>query len=151
MPVYTVKQVGAPIEKPDRGYGPMQEIALVLNDGQSDVTAPWYTSAKSTVPQVGDTLEGEIEQGQYGPKFKKAKRPPPGGGPRVKSAEELEADAARQRMIVRQHSQTTAMRWAELQHARGKLPDEIAKASDLVSLIEFFYQDAMTAGASTPK
>jgi hypothetical protein len=130
MPTFTVKNAIKTSDKPDKGYGPMQEIALVLqgdDPSAPEVSASWYTSIKTDVPQAGARLEGDVELTQYGTKFKKAKGAGfAGGGGR--SPEDRKS-------IVRQHSQEMALRYCTL---KGAKPD----MGELRKVIDWFQRDA---------
>lgn len=141
MPTYTVKGAGLKKDNIQSTHGVFKTLTLVLQDGQGEpVTAEWYTKQETPVPAEGSTLDGEITvDPQWGPKFKKAAGQFGGGGFRGRSPEE-------NRRIVRQHSQDMGIRWAELAHARGKLPEDF-KVSDLLKLVDVFHKDAMEGGA----
>ena len=58
--------------------GAMKSYRVELHDGHAGVTmTEWARKATSPAPTVGQTIEGTIEQGQYGPKFKQS---PTGSG-----------------------------------------------------------------------
>jgi hypothetical protein len=78
---YTIKAVTG--NKPWAGqHGPMMSYYLTLVDGEGQETANVDLAQKPTspAPQPGQTLEGNIDQGSYGPKFKKAFTQSFGGG-----------------------------------------------------------------------
>lgn len=161
MTVYTVTSVSDNTHDWNGKGGAMRSYRVDLRgpDGQETKNVEWARKLDSAPPTVNQEVDCTVdlrEGNKFGPKLTMTPRGGSGGyGGRVKSPEEIAADAAReaakQRMIVRQHSQTTAMRWAELQQARGLLPAKIEKADDLKPLIDFFYDDAMSAGADAPK
>lgn len=136
MPTYIVKNALKTGDKPDKGYGPMQTIALTLQEyGQAEeIAAEWYTKATNAVPALGSQLEGDVEPSQYGNKFKKAKA---GGfgGRGGRSPEESKS-------ITRQHSQHMALLYVQLRHAQGKLPDGFGLNDDLRKIIDWFDTDA---------
>lgn len=143
MPVtYTVKGAALKKDNIQSQHGVFKTLTLLLaTEGQAEpVAAEWYTKQETPVPAEGSTLEGEITvDPQWGPKFKKAQQGGFGGGGfRGRSPEE-------NRRIVRQHSQEMAIRWAELAHARGKLPEDF-KTDDLLKLVDVFHRDAMEGG-----
>lgn len=88
---------------------------------------------------VGDVLEGTIgPDDRGGLKFTRANGGFKGGGrPR---------DPKESAVIVQQHSQAQALRYAELQQARGKLPDDFNLEQVLVIAAKF----AADAKAATP-
>lgn len=109
MASYIVRNAVKTADRPDKGYGPMQEIELVLQEyGQAEeISASWYTKRETALPDAGSRIEGELEPSQFGLKFKKAKGA--GGGFRGgggKSPEErrsiaMQSSAARAVEIVR--------------------------------------------------
>lgn len=138
MPTYTVKQ--ATKKKDVQGqHGPMKVVTLQLSGPDGDQTAEWFTKDQTPLPDAGSQIEGTVEPSEYGLKFKKAAGAFTGGGFRGRSPEE-------NRRIVRQHSQDMGIRWAELAHARGKLPEDF-KVADLLKLVDVFHRDAMEGGA----
>jgi hypothetical protein len=85
--------------------GDMQEIALtLLQDGSSEPKAAlWFTKGTTPLPGVGEKLEGELEQTQFGLKFKKAGGWSGGGGGGRKDTPET------RRSIAMQHAQKCAV------------------------------------------
>lgn len=102
MSTFTVKSASHKKDV-DGKHGPMQVIALALKDNSTaqEFDAEWFTKASTEVPASGTTIEGTVEDSQYGKKFKKAFQG--GGGGRGRSPEETRA-------IQRQHSQEMALR-----------------------------------------
>jgi hypothetical protein len=136
---YTIKAVTG--NKPWAGqHGPMMSYYLTLVDGEGQETANVDLAQKPTspAPQPGQTLEGNIDQGSYGPKFKKAFTQSFGGGGRGKSPEE-------QASIVRQHSQEMALRALEIAATFGVV-DPPQSTRDFFVLVEktteWFVKDA---------
>lgn len=136
MPQYTVTAVA----DQTRPWGnDMVSYRVTLRNGQGAELGNVDVSRKNTqpAPKPGDVLDGEVDtSGQYGPKFKAARRG--GGGFRGRDPKERAE-------IRRQHAQTTALRWVELQHARGQLPEQFG-TSELMRLVDHFYTDS--GGAS---
>lgn len=134
MPSYLVKEATKTGDKPDKGFGPMQTIALTLQEyGQAEqIGAEWYTKATTAVPASGSTIDGEVSPSQYGLKFKKAQQP--GGGGRGRSPEDT-------KQIVRQHSQEMALRYCTVRATQGKLPETFDMV-DLRSIVDWFQRDA---------
>lgn len=91
----------------------------------------WSRKEGSPGPTVGEVLEGELTQTQYGWKFKKAQS---NGGGFGKSPEQ-------QRSIVRQHSQEMALRWMAIQVGREKVPASFGY-EELKPIIDWFVKDA---------
>lgn len=111
MPTYTV--VDASQKKAlDGKHGPMQVIALELQDDLAGApkAAEWFTKASTPLPAVGERLEGDVTQGEYGLKFKKAQAAFNGGGGGGPRPEDPKRAAAIQRM----HDQHMALRAVEL-------------------------------------
>src|SRR3954454_3172237 len=105
MPTYTVR--AARHKKTiDGQHGPLQIIALVIDDGNGPVDAEWATKVETPVPAEGQQLDGTLETPQYGMRFKKTPAGGAGGGwgpgPRPE-------DPKLARRILRQHSQSTAL------------------------------------------
>ena len=78
---YTVTSVNGSRDW-DSKYGPMKSYKVNLKGPDGNVTNDVEVSQKSTTaaPTQGQVLEGAIEAGNYGPKFKKAQKPMGGGG-----------------------------------------------------------------------
>ena len=92
----------------------------------------WSRAEDAPGPAVGEVLSGELEQTQYGHKFRKASRS--NGGGFQKSPEQ-------QRSIVRQHSAEMALRYAAIQASRGKLPEDFS-FEQWRPIIDWFVKDA---------
>lgn len=140
MPTYTVREAEKVADRPDKGYGPMQSIRLVLQEyGQAETTgAEWYTKAATALPTVGSMIEGDIKPGQYGPQFKRAQQAGGGGRGGGRSPEES-------RRIVRQHSQHMALKYAAMRLEDGDLPPHFG-FEQLKAAIDWFHKDAMEGG-----
>lgn len=95
MTAFTVKAASKKKDV-DGKHGPMQVIALTFDDGTQ---AEWFTKASTPVPAPGSTLDGELEDGQYGKKFKKAFAG--GGGGRGGQGLSKEEWAAKDKRIAR--------------------------------------------------
>lgn len=102
MPEWEVTEVLGTVEKPDRGYGPMQEISMSVLGPDGERPVRWYTKASTSLPMIGSKLSGDVVQGKYGLEFKK-ERNPLGGAPRPE-------DPKRAARILRQHSQDSGTR-----------------------------------------
>ncbi len=115
MAQYTVLSARKVKDVDDRGYGPMQSIALELvgPDGVT-VEAEWFTKRQTGVPSPSSSLEGDVTEGPYGMKFKKAASVgySGGGGPRP---EDPKKSAAIQRMA----SQKAAIQVVEIATKMG--------------------------------
>ena len=130
MPEFTVLEAEHK-KAVDGKHGPMQVIALRLNDGDRDHDAEWFTKATTDVPQSGTRLEGTLEAGQYGLRFKKAYNAPGGGGRSPK-------DTA---SIVRQHSQHMSLLLLQAKAQAGLLTAEELTPAKIKSLTDFFDDD----------
>jgi hypothetical protein len=107
MPTYAVTAAEEK-KRVDGKYGPMVVFNLRLKGPDGiEHTAEWFTKATTPLPAPGTSLEGDLEDGQYGKSFKKAK-PANGFGGREPR------DSGR---IERQHSQEMAIRLVGLSHA----------------------------------
>lgn len=155
MATYTV-QSASQKKTVDGKYGPMQVIALTFSDGTE---AEWFTKATTPLPAAGSTLEGDLEDGQYGKSFKKAK--PAGGfsgsGGSAKDAywEAKEArDLRNDRRMGRAHAQEMAIRVAV---GAGYFQGEVVRQKlddDLRPLIDWFDKDVLDVaggGGLTPQ
>lgn len=114
----------------DKEWGPLIPRRMEL-EGVEGVVA-WNRKPADADPKVGETLEGELEQTQYGFKFKKSRQGGGFGG--GKSPEQ-------QKSIVRQHSQEMALRYMAIQVARGVVPEGF-DYSNLTPIIDWFVKDA---------
>lgn len=130
MPEFTVVSSSKKKEFPAKDDKPaMQVIALRLaQDGNAaPVEAEWFTRATTDLPMPGSKLDGDLEPGQYGMRFKKS-RPNNGfGGGR--------RDPATEKRIVHQHSQDMAIETLKLAHQMGVAP-EVENVKALVDAVE---------------
>lgn len=138
MPSFTVKEA-AHKKHVDGKYGPMQVIGLYLEGHGS---AEWFTKADTPIPAAGTVLEGELETGEYGQKFKKA---PPAGGFGGGGGSWKPRDPAETRSIVRQHSQHMALLWAQLDPT-----PTVRTLEDLKYIIDWFDADVEGTRPATP-
>lgn len=107
-----------------------------------DVTGPrgeengveWSRKASSEVPTVGQTIDGDIEQGQYGPKFKAARQASGFGGPRQRDPKETAA-------IQRQHSQSAAVEFLKAKIQAGALEGDFPSMDNFRWLVDWFQRD----------
>lgn len=130
--------------------GPFTVWKLGLKqDGQEAVVAEAFCPFGTQPPTVGSTVEGEIEKTDnpsWLDKFRPARKGGGGFGPRPE-------DPLRQKRIVRQHSQTTALatldlldRWDLL---AGEKPRTRAAFFDLLKqLMDWFDADVEKAAGS---
>ena len=130
MPTFTVKSAQHRRAVTNQ-HGDFQVIGLTLVNGDGEPKGvEWFTKATTPIPEEGATLEGTIENGQYGPVFKKAKPAFNGGGGRGRDPKESA-------QIVQQHSQEMALLYARLQFDRGALPDNFNLEQLLVIAAKF--------------
>ena len=119
-------------------HGAKKVIVLQLKDGDELKQAEWFTNATTPLPAPGSTLDGELEAGQYGLRFKKAQQQGGFGGPRPE-------DPVRSARILRQHSQMVAIQFATLMHSLGRLPEDFGR-EQLVALVDWFDADVNAKG-----
>lgn len=138
MSTFTVASAAKKKDVPGQ-HGPMQVIALTLDDGTGEPkAAEWFTKATTPLPQAGSTLEGELTKDpQFGWKFKRAQNQN-GAGFRQRDPRETA-------QIVRQHSQRMALMYVHAKAVVGALPADF-KPSDLLPIVQFFFDDALKAG-----
>lgn len=116
MGTFTVTAAAKKKDVPDNGYGPMQVIALTLDDGASPpVIAEWFTKAATPIPAAGSKIDGNLEDGKFGPQFKKAS----GGGFGGAGGGGRPRDPAERRSIEMQHAQKCAVEALKLAAAHG--------------------------------
>jgi hypothetical protein len=135
---YTVQSIGKTREWASQQGGPMVSYYLGLTDSQGTnyLDIELAQKASSPAPQVGQVIEGNLDQGPYGTKLKKAFQGPGGGGGR--SPEDRKS-------IVRQHSQDMALRTVELGATFGiiKAPEDSKAFLALIEwLTDHFVKDA---------
>jgi hypothetical protein len=121
MPNYTVTAAEEK-KKFDGKYGPMVVFTLRLKGSDGiEHTAEWLTKATTPLPATGTSLEGDLEDGQYGKSFKKAKPANgfSGGG----------MSPERQAAVQRQHSQEMAIRAVALLTQEVKPTTDALRAS----------------------
>jgi hypothetical protein len=126
--------------------GPMQVIGLgLIDEAGTAVAAEWYTRADTALPQPASTLDGDVEDGPYGKKFKKA-APAFGGGGGFR-----QKDPAERRSIAMQSSLTRAVEVVRLAHDLGWKPDgekPVSALADAVAVVaRKFYKQVLDAEA----
>jgi hypothetical protein len=133
-------------------------VALLNSRGDQLTNVYWQRKPDSDVT-VGDVIQGKVERGDYGPRFKWEKVPddavnpfPPGPqaskpslsagvpppGPTQAAAAPGPLDE-RSRRIERQHSQSVAVEYARLMLQAGETPPK--SPDELRALIDWFAQD----------
>lgn len=126
--------------------GPMVSYRVHLKDTAGQVSENVELSQKTATPapQPGQLLEGNIDNGEYGLKFKKAFQQQ--NGPRGRSPQESAA-------ITRQHSQDMALRAIDLGVSLGvvKKPEDGKALLDLVAgTADWFDKDVQRVRDATP-
>ena len=141
MTVFTV--VAAHKTKDVEGqYGPMKDLALTLRDGQDiEHQASWFTKQTTPVPEIGSTIEGELEPGRFGLKFKKAGGFAGGGGGFARAPQD--DHPVRRAGIVRQHSEDMALKTIELGLTLGivKAPENTEQLRVLIRKWAAWYDE----------
>ena len=142
MATFTVTAVDTKVRDWQSEHGTMRAYKIKLKDAAgTEQVAEWSRKLSSPAPEAGQTVEGEIVQGQYGARFKKTQSA--GGlGPRPE-------DPKRAARILRQHSQDMAMRVISIAYTTAQL--EAMEPRDLFDLIkktaDWFDKDAEEAAA----
>lgn len=132
MPL-TVTAIESQREKNIPGKGDFISWKLTVKDDTGEHSGVELFQRKDSVPPaVGQVIDGTIEQGQFGPKIRKAAKMGGGFG--------RQRDPKESARIVRQHSQEMAIRWTVVAHSRGLLP-ETFKLNDLEQVIDWFQRD----------
>jgi hypothetical protein len=163
MPVYEVKKVGdEPREWSSSHGGTFLSYTVDLQEeaGPVAIGVEWTKKPESKPPTVGERVAGHLEDGRYGDKFKidyEATKELGGSRTSVEAStgtagsrnagkgnwqSEQERDPERSARILRQHSQSAALQWAQM------LPDE-GKSLTLATIFQFadaFDQDVIQAG-----
>lgn len=131
MAEYTLKDYELAKDMPNYSGGPAKVLKLTLEDPSGATQeAELFTMASTDPPTIGAKIEGEIESGQYGPKFKKAGGRRGGGGGK---------SPAQEKRIVRQHSQEMALRREQNLLAAG---GSLLTDQQMTELIGWFEADA---------
>lgn len=126
MPSYKVQDIEKVKEMEFKGE-PATILQLTLEEPSGDTTqAEMFTTARTTLPEVGGVVEGTIESSQYGLKFKPVRKGGSGG---------FQKSPEQEKRIVRQHSQEQAIRVMAI---LGRVLDE----ESFVNLIQWFVDDA---------
>ena len=139
MPTFTVKEIVSARPWSKDGGEP---TVIYYDFNVEEVPDRINVGRKPSNPlTVGMKLEGILEDDQRGngKKLKTSFGGGGGGGPRPRDPKESA-------QIIQQHSQAQALRYAELQHARGKLPDDFNLEQILLIAAKF----AADAKAATP-
>lgn len=117
----------------DGKFGPMQVVALRLQNGAEVLATEWFTKASTPLPAAGETLEGDVTEGKYGKEFKKAQ----GFGGR---------SPRDSRRIERQHSQEMALRALALLGGELQEDDWVDVRHDIKWWTDWFVTDLDVAG-----
>ena len=137
MPEYTVKSANVKKTFPSKdGKGDVQVVALVLTDNDGDQPAELLVFPGTNAPNAGDKVNGTLEpNGDYAPKFKRARAyGGGGGGPRPE-------DPKKAAHIARMHAQGVAVHYAGVLQGIGPLPEDFNLAQ-LKQIVDWFEKDA---------
>lgn len=103
MSVYTVAAVGSEPRSWQSKYGPMLTYKITIRNAEGrEMQCDLNQKESSAAPAVGQTLEGSVQNHEYGPRFKKVQQQPGFGGRRGGSPEERAS-------IAMQHAQKAAV------------------------------------------
>jgi hypothetical protein len=117
---------------PKDGQKAKKVIGMKLKVGEEQRSTEWFTDHDTPLPQPESKIEGDLELGDYGWKFKPIRR---GGGGRGGGRSEED-----NRRIVRQHSQKCAVDLIRAAHDLGLLKPKtdgetaMERVSDLASM-----------------
>ena len=152
---YVAKAVrpGKTSENPHGGTLQAFYVDFEKLDGTIEEGVYWRRKEGNT-PNVGETYEGEITQGDYGPRFKQSKQ---GGFSSTTSSgsqnhsqkkwqPEAERDPERSARILRQHSQEMALRMLSLDAVQTSREDFQFNFEDVRKLADQFDKDVNEAG-----
>lgn len=153
MPTYSVIDVakdasGQPAVRPwDSGYGPMVAYTMTLrNQAGVEAVVEWSRKPDSRPPSVGQSLEGKVENGPKGLKFKTtpSQGGGRGGGGNQGPRETHPRDAARMGM---HGSIGHALTYLDIKARAGNLNVDGVKPNDVLAVAEVFAQAINEAGA----
>jgi hypothetical protein len=136
MTTFTIDDVDQNVRDVDTQYGAMKayRLSLMGPDATTPVVASWLRKASSPAPVVGQQVTGDLEDGQYGKKFREAKQFPQGSsGGRSGS---YAADPKKQAAIALEHSQKVAVDILKLAYEMKVYPPdsrEKTQVSDMAS------------------
>lgn len=148
MPVYTITAVGDQVRDWDATKGgPMKSYRVTLRNAEGNELAnvEWARKATSPKPEVGQSVDGDVDtSGQYGPKLKLAQQAGGGGFSRSKPPEE-------RRSIAMQHAQKCAVTILEVAAAHGdyKPPNAGDVVGQVKTLAAALFQQVMEAEAGS--
>jgi hypothetical protein len=97
---FTIDDVDQNVRDVDTQYGAMKayRLSLMPPEGTTPVIASWLRKASSPAPQKGQQIEGLLEDGQYGKKFREQRQMPIGSS--KGSGRSYEADPKKQAAIA---------------------------------------------------
>jgi|SRR6185437_8704978 len=138
MPTFTVRGVEKRKQFTTKHGSTLQSYALTLEDSDKQLVQVELNQKLETAePAIGAQIEGTVEDGQYGKKFKKALAGAPGGGKGMSPQTEAQ--------IRHMHAQKCALQYAILRQAQGKLPGEFG-LDDLFKIATKFREDVEAVG-----
>lgn len=124
-------------------HGTFQSYALTLEpegENKDHIIAELAQKPETAEPVKGSSIEGRVEEGQYGFKFKRERQQGAtgyrGGAP----------DPKREARITHMHAQKCALEYAQLRQARGELPDRF-ELDDLFKIAGRFRADVESVTA----
>lgn len=132
MPTFTVGAVSPQVRDwSSKDGNQFKEYKVHLRDGDTLHTAvSWSRKASSPAPEKGQVLEGNLEETQFGKKFKATPKAFGGGGARGRDPKERAE-------IRRQNAHSQALRWLEF-----KYDPKAVNEDELHYWINWFYKDS---------
>lgn len=139
MPTFVVEHAQRKNDYTDK-FGPKVSYTVKLQ-GQ-DVPVELSQKPETAAPVQGQSLDGTIEQGTYGPRFKKTFTQ---GGLSAGTSGSKDSDAYRSpEQIMRSYAQGQALQYWKLKH-EGDPTYVISTWGEFQAVVELFYQDAKGA------
>lgn len=118
----------------------LQSYGLTIEDSEKQIVHVELNQKPETAePTIGATIEGTVENGQYGQKFKKDQANSAAVGGKAPM------DPKREARICHMHAQKCALSYAHLRQAQGKLPEEFGMG-DLFKIAKMFREDVESVG-----
>ena len=140
MSTFTIRGVEKRKQFTTKYGSTLQSYALTLEDSDKQfVQVELNQKVETAEPAIGTQIEGTIEDGQYGKKFKKMLQSgaPGPGGKSMSPQTEMQ--------IRHMHAQKCALQYAILRQAQGKLPSEFW-LDDLFKIATEFRKDVEAVG-----
>jgi hypothetical protein len=141
MATFTIRDVEKRKQFTTKHGSTLQSYGLTLEDGEKQLIPVELNQKLETAePVIGATIEGTVEDGQYGKKFKKEQANSSGGFGGGKGR-----DPKMEAQIRHMHAQKCALSYAHLRQAQGKLPDKF-ELRDLFLIASRFREDVEAVG-----